>query len=87
MALEREPLASVADIVRCDGRMVRDLLHHEVRLPTAVDIRPVAVEESESTVRQFLQRNYNCILRTLREQGLEAWHDTAVSQRANLGNG
>ena len=45
MALEDEPLGRVLDVVRRDGRVVRDLLDDEVRPPTPVLVRPVAVEQ------------------------------------------
>ena len=46
VALEDEPLGRVRDVVRGDGRVVRDLLDDEVGLSAAVDVGPVAVEQS-----------------------------------------
>ena len=45
VSLEREALRGVGDIVRRDGRVVRDLLDNEIRLAAAVYVGPVAIEE------------------------------------------
>ena len=45
MALEDEPLGRVRDVVRGDGRVVRDLLDDEVGAAPAGDVGPGAIKQ------------------------------------------
>jgi hypothetical protein len=45
VALQRQALGFVLDVVRSDGRVVRDLLDGEVGLAAPVLVRPVAEEK------------------------------------------
>ena len=55
VALQLETLALVLDVVRGDGRVMRDLLYDELCAPTAFSIRPVSVEQlAQNGIKRLL---------------------------------
>ena len=55
VALQLETLALVLDVVRGDGRVMRDLLYDELCAPAAFSIRPVSVEQlAQNGIKRLL---------------------------------